>query len=415
MRLLVLTGGLETSTLDPAANWMYDLTTRLAARGHRVTVLCTQPPEPGVANDDPPGVGVWRSAETGLAAALTAALEHEPDVVHVAMTGPLAPEVASALTGVPVLVDLLDWSPLCPAGDLVTRPHGVACESHHPVAPCGSCVGHSRLRAMEPLAAFTRAGHRIVAHAGHVRDRAILALGRGVTLLPVGVDSTRFSMIPAAPLSPEVAALTSVRSHPRVLLLGSPTPARGGLRVLDLLLALHARIPGVELVVAGTDPGNPDAPHVMLAEAKELGLATQLRTVPRLPRGDLPALLAAADVGVAPGLGPEPLGLSIVQALAAGLPVVAHPAGAVTGLLLDGRAGVLANANQMGLFADAVAQLLADPDARVALGEQARLAAIERHEIERAVFDTESLYDRVRTPRVSRASFQQVPPRRAAA
>ena len=195
----------------------------------------------------------------------------------------------------------------------------------------------------------------------------------------------------------------SDRARPRVLLLGPPTPARGGHRMLDLLIALNARVPGVELVIAGTDPGHPDASHILLAEAKELGVAAQLRMLPRVARGDLPALLAAADVGVAPGLGPEPLGLSLVQALATGLPIVAHPGGAVRSWLEDGRAGVLANAQHMGLFADAVAQLLTDDRARTSLSESARLAAIERHEIERAVFDTESLYERVRAPRGVRA------------
>lgn len=403
MKLLVLASGLETSGLEPAACWMYELTERLAARGHRVTVLCTGPPEPGESTEDPTGVSVWHGAGDGLLAALTGALALEPDLVHVALTGPLGPELAAALKGAPVLVDLLDWSVLCPAGDLLTRPRGEPCEQHYPVAPCGSCAGLSRTRDMDALAQFARAGHRVVAHASYVRDRATLALGRGVSLLPVGVDATRFTQYPNLPLAPEVAAIASEHEHPRVLVLGPPTPARGGHRLLDLLIALNARMPGVELVVAGTDRGDPDVTHILLAEAKELGLAAQLRMLPRVARGDLPALLASADVAVAPGLGPEPLGLAIVQALAAGLPVVAHPSGAVRGLLEDGRAGVLVSADPMGSFADAVAQVLSDDVARAALGEAARLAAIERHEIERVVFDTESLYERVRAPRGVRA------------
>jgi glycosyltransferase involved in cell wall biosynthesis len=403
VKLLVLASGLETSALDPAACWMYELTERLAARGHRVTVLCSNPPEPGEGLESPQGVGVWRGAGDDLLGALTGALALEPELVHVALTGPLRPELAAALRGAPVLVDMLDWSVLCPAGDLLTRPRGEPCEQHYPVAPCGSCAGLSRTRDMDALAQFARAGHRVVAHAGYVRDRATLALGRGVAMLPVGVDATRFTQSPSPPLSPEVAAIASDRGRPRVLLLGPPTPARGGHRVLDLLVALNARMPGVELVVAGTDPGHPDALHILLAEAKELGVAAQLRMLPRVARGDLPALLAASDVGVAPGLGPEPLGLAIVQALAAGLPVVAHPSGTLRSLLEDGRAGVLVSAHQMGLFADTVVQVLTDDMARTALGETARLAAIERHEIERVVFDTETLYERVRAPRGVRA------------
>src|SRR5262249_13131357 len=176
--------------------------------------------------------------------------------------------------------------------------------------------GHSRVRAMDALTQLARAGHRLVAHTGHVRDRATLVLGRGVALLPVAVDATRYSQEPSPPLAPEIAAIASDERPTRVLLLGPPTPARGGHRLLDLLVAPHARVPGVELIVAGTDPGPPAAPHVLYAEAKELGVAGQLRTLPRVARSDLPALLAAVDVGVAPGFAPEPFGLAVVQALA---------------------------------------------------------------------------------------------------
>jgi glycosyltransferase involved in cell wall biosynthesis len=53
----------------------------------------------------------------------------------------------------------------------------------------------------------------------------------------------------------------------------------------------------------------------------------------------------------------------------------------------------------MARFADAVARLLNDPATRKALGERARLAALERHDIERAIVDTEALYESLRVAR----------------
>lgn len=423
MKLLVVTAGLECSTLDPVGGWMHELTTRLAARGHRVTVLCTRAADGHDATHDsshdsshdpsrlPAGVTVWRPAAPDLTSSLAGLLLLDPDVVHVAAPGPVPPEFVAALAGRPLLVDVLDWSALCPAGDLLARPLGEECTQHHPAAPCGTCVGHAHVRAMEPVIAFARAGHRAVAHASHVRDRSTFALGRGVSLVPMGVDATRFSPEPAAPRSPEVAAIVSARSRPRVVSLGPPTPARGGPRLLDLLVALHARVPGVELVVPGTDPDNPDLLHVHLAEAKELGIASQLIALPRVSPEDLPALLAACDVGVSPGLAPEPLGRAVVQALAVGLPVVAHPSPTMYELLLGGEAGVLASALPMARFADAVASLLADRSARTALGERARLAALERHDVERSIVDTEALYESIRA---ARRQGRGAPRRRAA-
>ena len=423
MKLLVVTSGLECSTLDPVAGWVHESISRLAERGHRVTVLCTRAADRDAPRDgsregspegsnDPPGVTVWRPSAEDRAAALQGLLELEPDVVHVAAPGPLPAECTAALARAPLLIDLLDWSALCPAGDLLARPLGEECMQHHPSAPCGTCIGHAHVRAMEPFIALARAGHRAVAHASHVRDRSTFALGRGVSLVPVGVDAARFSPEPDPPLAPEVAAIVSERSRPRVVALGSPTPARGGPRLLDLLVALHARVPGVELVVAGTDPDNPDLMHIHLAEAKELGIAHQLCSLPRVSHADLPALLAACDVAVAPGLAPEPLGRAIVQALAVGLPVVAHPSATTRELLLAGEAGLLASANPLSRFADAVAKLLTDPARRAALSERARLAALERHDIERAIVDIEALYESLRA---SRGQGKGVQRRKAAA
>jgi glycosyltransferase involved in cell wall biosynthesis len=399
LKLLVVTGGLECTTLDPVGGWMHELTSKLAARGHRVTVLCTRASDARDAEPDPPGVTVWRPVGEDRTSALEGLLGLGPDVVHVAAPGPLPAEFTAALAGRPLLIDLLDWSALCPAGDLLARPHGEECTQHHPTAPCGTCVGHAHVSAMEPFIALARAGHRAVAHASHVRDRSTFALGRGVSLVPVGVDATRFSPEPPAPRAPEVAAMVSDRSRKRVVALGPPTPARGGPRLLDLLVALHARMPGVELVVPGTDPDNPDLLHVHLAEAKELGIAAQLRALPRVADADLPALLAACDVAVSPGLAPDPLGRAVVQALAVGLPVVAHPSPGAQELLLGGEAGVLASARSMARFADAVTSLLADSAARTALAERARLAALEHHDVERAIVDTEALYDSLRAAR----------------
>jgi len=409
LKLLFVTAGLECSTLDPVSGWLHELTMRLAARGHRVTVLCTRGPE--AATEDPPGVTVWRPSSVDRTGALAGLLAFDPDVVHVGAPGPVPADFVATLAGRPLLIDLLDWSALCPAGDLLARPLGEECTQHNPAAPCGTCVGHAHVRDMEPFIAFARSGHRAVAHASHVRDRSTFALGRGVSMVPIGVDATRFSPEPAPPLAHEVATLVSDRSRQRVVTLGPPTAARGGPRFLDLLVALHARVPGVELVVPGTDSDNPDLLHVHLAEAKELGIASQLVALPRVSHADLPALLAACDVAVSPGLAPEPLGRAVVEALAVGLPVVAHPSPTLHELLLGGEAGVLASALPMARFADAVASLLADGSSRKALGERARLAALERHDVERALVDTEALYESIR---VARRRERNAPRRKAA-
>jgi len=414
VRALIVTRGLEPTTLDPVAVWLHELSGQLVVRGHRVTVLCTQA-ESGPTEADPEGVDVRRPAPSDVAGALDEALHQVPDVVHIASPGTLSASSWEALDAEPLLLDLIDWSPLCPAGDLLRRPQGTACAEHYPVAPCADCVGHVRATAFAPIMQLARGGHGVVAHSAYARDRATLAMGHGVTLVTAGVEGQHFSLESRVAAAPDVAALAEPRENARVLLLGPPTPARGAYAVLDLLVALHARVHGLELVLAGRDVDDPDSGEVLLAEARALGFGEQLRVIPRVSNADLPALLAACDVGVAPGLAPDPYGLSIVQALAVGLPVVAHPAGVVPTLLQHGETGLLANATDLGGFADQVAGLLADQSQRKAYRESGRLAALERHDLERALFQTEEIYGRTRMPRSRRILGASELPGRSAA
>ena len=399
-----MTRGLEPTSLEPATTWVRDLAGGLARRGHRVIVLCTDHGGGAVTSEaaDPAGVEVRRPEPGGLSDAVERALELEPDVVHLAAPGSLAAESFRALEDSALLIDLLDWSPLCPAADLLRRTRTVGCDSQHPAAPCDECVGPVHVAAAEPFMALAHGGHPLLAHSSYARDRATLALGRGVTLLPVGVDPQLFSRENARAVAAEVRALAANREHSRAVLLGPPSPARGSRAIMDLLVALHARVPGIELVVTGRDAAEPRSLEIVRTEARELGVAPQLVLLPDLSPADLPALLAACDVGVAPGLAPDATGLPIIQALAVGLPVVAHPIGAAPELLQQDEAGVLADASQVGTFADEVAALLADSKRRAALGEKGRLAALERHDLDRAIYDTEALYDRVRLPRSRR-------------
>ena len=375
MKVLYIADGLESAELEESGSWLGELAGQLAQRGHRVTALCTRPLEPWQTAEAPAGVAVWRPAPEGLGAALEQALEQRPDVIHLVGTSSLPTACVERLRSFPFIADLYDLGPICASRETLA------------------------------LAARVR-----VAHSVYARDRLAAGLGVPVALLPYGVDALRFTPDAAPPLAPELAALHADRSVRRVLLLGPPTQARGAGLACDLLVALHARVPGVELVVAGRDRCDPEGYTVLLAETMELGLSSSLRLLPSVSRADLPALLASCHVAVAPGPGPEAGGLALMQALAAGLPVVAHPAGATAEWVGHGREGLLIPGRPVGAFAHSVAALLTDDLARAAYCERARLAAMEHFDLERALFATEELYREVRA-----SGGERVAPRRAAA
>jgi glycosyltransferase involved in cell wall biosynthesis len=396
LRILLLTDGLEASALSEPALWLADLTTRWVANGHRVQAICLAPLESWQEPEDPPGVTVWRPSRDAFEAVLGEALALEPDVVHVTSPGPFGPRVVEILRELPVLLDVHEPWPICPNHDLLRRPSLDPCGEHYPFAGCGPCAGLSRMRAMEEKLELSSAARIVVAHSTFSRVRLSSGLGRSVELVPYGVDASRFRESPDPPRSAEVQAMAIDPERPRVLFLGPPTPARGAGKLIDIVVAVSARVPDVEFVVAGRDPQNPDWDQVFHAEARELGLSSFVRVLPKVPLEDLPALYASCKLAIAPLVHDEPGGLFLLQAMATGLPIIASPLGAVQDLVHQGDEGLLVPPRELASFANAICTLIVDPMARMAFGESARLAVVEHHDFERSAFALDALYERLR-------------------
>lgn len=398
MKLLLVMDVLQSAHLDEAGLWLADLAVRFAERGGKVEIVCTRAPDSDHPPDPLPGVEVHYPGPNEFEATLGGALASHPEVLHLASGGPFGPRVVETLRDLPVVLDVHDFWPICPARDLLRRPQLLPCGEHYPFHGCGECAGLASLRAMDERVQVVSSARMVMAHSPFNRARLNAGLGRAIECVDYGVDVQRFRPDPDPPWQPEVMEIFSTRDRPRALFLGPPTPARGGERVVDLLVALSARVPDVELVVAGRDPRNPDWDQVVAAEAREMGLAGNFRFVSGVTMRDLPALYASCQVAISPMMGSEAGGLFAEQAMACGMPIVASPSGALQDLLRDGTEGLFVPATDTAAFADAVSALLADPDTRSGFAEAARLRACEKHDIQRSVFELEELYHRIRGP-----------------
>jgi glycosyltransferase involved in cell wall biosynthesis len=111
--------------------------------------------------------------------------------------------------------------------------------------------------------------------------------------------------------------------------------------------------------------------------------ADRTRFVDRVALGDMPGLYAAADLFVWPAIN-EAFGMAILEAQAAGTPVVAGRTGGVGDIVDDGRSGLLAPPGDDAAFATAVADLLDDRDRRLTYGAAALARVSQRHSLEAA-------------------------------
>jgi len=144
-----------------------------------------------------------------------------------------------------------------------------------------------------------------------------------------------------------------------------------------VVVALVARMEAWKCWIAGGAQVGAESAFVeeLSRRIHSLGLASRVQLIG--DRDDAGRLLASADIYCQPNDGPEPFGLSFVEALAAGLPVVSTMLGAIPEIV-DDTCGVLVAPRAPEEVASALSQLLGDPDRRqrLAHGARARAAAL---------------------------------------
>jgi len=181
--------------------------------------------------------------------------------------------------------------------------------------------------------------------------------------IPSGIDLARFTPDPAARRATR-AGLGLGDVDFTVGWVGRFVGVKGPDVFIEAAGRIAAELPAARFVMAGDGPlrGGVEA------RATGLGIADRCRFLGR--RDDVPAVLNACDVVVLSSRN-EGLGLSVVEAMACGVPVVATDVGGVRDVLRGGRCGVLA---PPGDIAGAVAALAKDADERRRLAD----AGLER-------------------------------------
>lgn len=210
-------------------------------------------------------------------------------------------------------------------------------------------------------------------------------------VIPRGVDLAQFPFREAAtPGSPPW----------RIGLIGRITPLKGHDVAFQALHQLVQRGVPVRLCIIGDAPV--DKPHLRrrLEElARSLGIADAVEWLGM--RSDIPECLQTLDAVIAPSTYPESFGRSLMEAQAAGVPVVASRVGAFADLIRDGETGLLVSPRHPSDLAAAIRRLIEDPALRQRLIRRARQRVEETFTLERMVDQTLDVYqDCLARPRV---------------
>jgi L-malate glycosyltransferase len=179
------------------------------------------------------------------------------------------------------------------------------------------------------------------------------------------VNTDRF--VPDAETRRRVRAEYGVEDRFVALLVAHLIPEKG----VDVALRAWEQLPGSALLWVIGD--GPEAARLQTL-ADELGIRERVRWL-GLQRHVEP-FMQAADCALCPSVWAEAAGLVNIEALSAGLPVIASRIGGIPEIIADGRTGYLVPAGDVDALADRLLLLVNDPSTRRALATAARGAAL---------------------------------------
>ena len=213
------------------------------------------------------------------------------------------------------------------------------------------------------------------------RLRADLRLGNApVTVIRNGVR-------PTPPGHPTLRAeLGLSRTDRLIVTVGNLYPVKGHDTLIDALALLDARAPRTHVAIAGRG----DQHDQLRAQAERLGIGSRVHLLGY--RGDVADLLASADVFALPSRS-EGLPLALLEAMFAGLPIVATDVGEVSAVL-GAHAGLVVPPGDDALFAAALTVVLGDSRSAAMLGAAARARAAAEFDLARVVERYAALYAR---------------------
>jgi glycosyltransferase involved in cell wall biosynthesis len=212
-----------------------------------------------------------------------------------------------------------------------------------------------------------------------------------IVVIPNGVDLRRFADGDRQAVRRSLGVPESARL---IGLVSRLSPLKGIEDFLHSAAIIAAKSDDLRFVIVG-EP----SPIQNVAYLEELrGLAHSLGIGSKVLftglRSDVPALLTALDVSVMPSLN-EALSNVLLESMAAATPIVATDVGGTSEAITNGVNGVLVPAANPQSLATAIERLLAAPAQARQLARNARKTIEDRFSLDRMVYATECLYDRL--------------------
>jgi glycosyltransferase involved in cell wall biosynthesis len=283
-----------------------------------------------------------------------------------------------------------------------------------PVAQIFHATGVTKLREQGPAdtspgeriaveRAVVRAVDRLIAQCPAERDELLDdydALPERIALIPSAVDAERYRPVPQAEARRTLGIDPAAEA---IVYVGRVVPRKDVRNVVRALARLKGArvasgssiIPALIVVGGETERPDPEATPeigVLQALAAELGVTDDVRFVGRRQSDELHLWYSAADVAVTTPWY-EPFGLTPLEAMACGTPVIGSDVGGISFTIADGETGFLVPPRDPEALFAALERLLGDPGLRERMGRAGRARVVRSFTWQQVAIRTAALYD----------------------
>jgi len=214
-------------------------------------------------------------------------------------------------------------------------------------------------------------------------------------LVQWGADAARFSQ-PGEPRESARSRLGVAKDETLVVAVGRLLPVKGFAYLVDAVAEAASELPSLRLVVVG------DGDERSELERRATPLGPRVVFTGAVEPEQVPSYLAAADMVAVPSIHHEGYvdGLPnvVLEAMAAGKPVVASRVGGLRDVIRDGDNGVLVPEQDVGALAGAITRLARDPELRMRLGSAGQRLVRDELTWEAVGERLESVFERVVRP-----------------
>ena len=233
-------------------------------------------------------------------------------------------------------------------------------------------------------------GTKVIAISEAVREHLVKDFkvkDADVRLIHNGIDVDKFR-VQGSEFRVDKKKKLGLGSGPVVGIVARLSDVKGHAYLIEAMKFVLEKIPQVQLLIVGD--GKMKQGLVKLV--RSLGIEKSVYFIPAV--SDITQVFGAMDLFVMPSL-QEGLGLSLMQAMAVGLPVIGSDVGGIKSLIKMGENGILVKAADSLILASAILDLLGDTAQAKLLGDRARDFIRQNFSLDKMIQETETVYSSI--------------------